>query len=68
MHISVAKNEKNHYDLGPKGTKDARTRHHVEDVMARILAKQRTNSKTIILERPDQEDVETDSRWHWCRS
>jgi hypothetical protein len=36
MHISVAKNEKNHYDLGPKGTKDARSRHHVEEVMARF--------------------------------
>ena len=68
MHISVAKNEKNHYDLGPKGTKDARSRHHVEEVMARILAKQRTNSKTITLGRTDQEDADTDDHWHYFRN
>lgn len=68
MYISVAKNEKNHYDLGPKGTKDARSRHHVEEVMARILAKQRTNSKTITLGRTDQEDADTDDQWHCFRN
>jgi hypothetical protein len=67
MHVSVAKNEKNHYDLGPKGTKDARSRHHVEEVMARILAK-RTNSKTITLGRTDQEDADTDDHWHCFRN
>jgi hypothetical protein len=64
MHVSVAKDEKNHYDLGPKGRTDARSRHHVEEVMARILAKQRTNSKTLPLGRTDQEDGETEERWH----
>lgn len=68
MHISVAKNEKNHFDLGPKGTKDARSRHHVEEVMARILAKQRTNSKTITLGQTDQEDADTDDQWHCFRN
>ena len=69
MHVSVEKEEEeSHYDLGPGFTKDARSRHHVEEVMSRILAKQETNSKTITLGRTDQEEGETDDRWHGCRS
>ena len=68
MHVSVAKNEKSHYDLGPKGTKDARSRHHVEEVMSRILAKQRTNSKTFTPGRIDQGDADTDYHWHCFRN
>jgi hypothetical protein len=64
MHFSVEKIEENKYDLARECAKNARSRHHVEEVMSRILAKQRTNSKTITLGRIDQEDGETDERWH----
>jgi len=68
MNVSVEKTEKNHYHRGPKGTKDARSRHHVEEVMSRILAKQRTNSKTVPLGPIDQEGADTDDHWHCFRN
>ena len=64
MQVSVEKDEKSNYELGPEFTTNARSRHHVEEVMSRILAKQRTNSKTLTLGRTDQEDADTDDHWH----
>ena len=64
MHVSVEKDEKGNYELGTEFTKDARSRHHVEEVMSRILAKQRTSSKTITFGRTDQEDADTGDHWH----
>lgn len=68
MHVSVEKDQKGNYELGTEFTRDARSRHHVEVVMSRILAKQRTNSKTITLGRTDQEDADTDDHWHCFRN
>lgn len=64
MQVSVESEERSDYELRPEFTKNARSRHHVEEVMSRIFAKQRTDSKTITLGRTDQEDGETDARWH----
>jgi len=64
MHVSVEKDEKSHYRLGPEFTKAARSRHHVEEVMSRILARRRTDSKIITTGRSDQEEGDTDDRWH----
>ena len=57
MHVRVESDEKGDYEVGPEFTKNARSRHHVEEVMSRILAKQRTNSKTFTLGRTDQGDA-----------
>ena len=64
MQASVESEERNDYELPPECTKNARSRHHVEEVMSRILAKKRTSSKTIIFGPTDHEDGETDERWH----
>jgi hypothetical protein len=64
MNVSVEQEEKTNYELGPGFTKNARSRHHVEKVMSRILAKQLTHSKTIPPWRTEPEDSETDDRWH----
>jgi len=45
MHVSVEKDEKSGYELGSEFTRCARSRHHVEEVMSRILAKQHPNTR-----------------------
>jgi len=64
MNVSVEQEEKTNYELGPGFTKDARSCHHVEKVMSRILARQRVHSKTTPLWPTEPEDCETDDRWH----
>jgi len=64
MHVSVEKDEKSDYEPGSEFTRGGRSRHHVEQVMARILAKQRPNTMKLPLEQIDQENSETDDRWH----
>ena len=63
MQVIVESEERSDYELRPEFTK-ARSRHHVEEVMSRILAKQRANSKALPLGRIGQEDGEADERWH----
>jgi hypothetical protein len=64
MHVSVEKDEMSDYETGSELTKSARSRHLVEEVMARILAKQRPNTKKLALGHTDQENGGTNDRWH----
>lgn len=59
MQVSVEKDQKGNYELGTEFTRDARSR---------ILAKQRTNSKTFTPGRTDQGDADTDDHWHCFRN
>ena len=62
VHVSVEKDEKSGYEPSPEFTRGARSRHHVEEVMSRVLAKQRTNPKRFTLGDADQEDGGTNGR------
>jgi hypothetical protein len=64
VHVNVGKDEKRGSDPSPEFTKGARSRHHVEEVMSRILAKQRTNTTTLRLGDADQENGGSNDRWH----
>ena len=64
VQVSVEKGEKIGYEPRPEFTRGARSRHHVEEVMSRILAKQRTNTKKFTLGDADQENGGTSDRWH----
>jgi len=64
VHASVAKDEKSGYEPSLEFTRGARSRHHVEEVMSRILAKQRTPTKKFTLGDADQENGGTNDRWH----
>ena len=64
VQVSVEKDEKSGYKPSPEFTRGARSRHHVEEVMSRILAKQRTNTKKFTLGDADQENGGTSDRWH----
>lgn len=64
MHVSVEKDEKSDYEPGFEFTRGARSRHHVEEVMSRILAKQRPNTKKLTLGHTDQENDENNDLWH----
>ena len=64
VHVSVEKYEKRGYEPSPKFTRGARSRHHVEEVMSRILAKQRTNTTTLRLGDTDQENDGGNDRRH----
>jgi hypothetical protein len=60
VHVSVDKDEKSSYEPSPEFTA-LRSHHHVEEVMSRILAKQRTNTKKITLGDADQESCDAKS-------
>jgi Fe2+ transport system protein FeoA len=60
QHVSVETDEK----PSPEFTRGARSRHHVEEVMSRILAKQRTHTKKFALGDTDQENGGTNDHWH----
>jgi hypothetical protein len=64
MHVSIEKDDKKDYDSVSELISGARSRHHVEEVMSRILAKQRTSAKKLPLVHTDQENGGTDDRWH----
>jgi len=64
MHVSFEKDEKSDYAPGSEFTRRARSCHHVEEVMSRILAKQHPNTKKLTLGHADQENGETNDRWH----
>jgi hypothetical protein len=64
VHVSVEKDEKRGDEPGPDFTRGARSRHHVEEVMSRILTKQRTNTTTLRLGDADQENDGSNDRWH----
>lgn len=51
------------YETSPF-TRDARSRHHVEEVVSRVLAKRRTNMKRFTLGDADQKNGDTNERWH----
>jgi hypothetical protein len=63
-HVCVEKDEKSDYAPGSEFTRDARSRLHVEELMPQILATERTSSTKITLGCTDQENGETDDRWH----
>lgn len=64
VRVTVEKDEKSGYEPSPEFTRGARSRHHVEEVMSRVLAKQRTNPKRFTLGHADQEDGGSNDRWH----
>jgi hypothetical protein len=64
VQVSVEKDEKSGYKPSPEFTRGARSRHHVEEVMSRVLAKQRTNTDKFTLGDSDQENGGTNERWH----
>jgi hypothetical protein len=64
VDVSVEKDEKRGHEPGPEFTTGARSRHHVEEVMSRILDKPRTNTKKFALGDADQENGGTCDRWH----
>lgn len=64
VQVSVEKDEKSGYKPSPEFTRGARSRHHVEEVMSRVLAKQRTNTDKFTLGDADQENGGTNERWH----
>jgi hypothetical protein len=64
MHVSVEKVEKSEYEPGPEFRRGARARHHVEEVMSRILAKLHANTKRLTIGDADQDNGETSDRWH----
>ncbi len=49
VRVSVEKDKKSGHEPSPEFTRGARSRHHVEEVMSRILAKQRTHTKKFTL-------------------
>ena len=64
VHVSVEKDEKSDHKPSSVFTRGARSRHHVEKVMSRILAKQRTNTKKFTVGDDDQENGGANDRWH----
>jgi hypothetical protein len=64
VHVSVEKDGKRAYEPSPDFTRGARSRHHVEEVMSRILAKRRTKTTRFTLGDADQENGGTNNRWH----
>jgi hypothetical protein len=64
MRVSVEKDEKSEHEPGPELRSGARSRHHVEEVMSRILAKLHTDTKRLTIGDADQESGETSDRRH----
>jgi hypothetical protein len=63
VDVIVEKGERGAYETSPF-TRGARSRKHVEEVVSRVLAKQRTNMKRFTLGDADQENGDTNDRWH----
>ena len=62
MHVSVEEDAKSENERGPELRSGARSRHHVEEVMSRILAKLHANTKGPTIGDVDQESGETNDR------
>ena len=64
MQTGVKNDEGVEHGPAPNSHKESRSQHHVELVIARILAKQRVDAKERRFRSIDWEHADTNGRWH----